>query len=234
MKPYYETELGKLYHGDCREVMKGLEHVDLIIADPPYNIGKKYGEKTNDKKDPGTYWGWFTNIFSGTYQLLNDGYFYVFHSDKGVYKAKPILEMIGLEYIQTLIWWGKNGYSRSLHRNTWSFRHEPILFFRKGSPEKLEVNKKGMHFTTVIEVSRPQSNFKEGRFHQTQKPIKLYSILIYRTPGKITLDPFLGSGTTAIVCEKLSRRWIGIEIEEKNCEIAAKRIENERSQLKMF
>ena len=50
----------------------------------------------------------------------------------------------------------------------------------------------------------------------------------------IILDPMLGSGTTAIACERLNRRWIGIEIEEKYCEIAAKRIEKENQQLKMF
>ena len=48
------------------------------------------------------------------------------------------------------------------------------------------------------------------------------------------LDPFIGSGTTAIACEQLNKKWIGIEIEEKYCEIAAKRIENERKQLKLF
>jgi DNA modification methylase len=48
------------------------------------------------------------------------------------------------------------------------------------------------------------------------------------------VDPFLGSGTTAIACEQLNRRWIGIEISEKYCEIAAKRIERERQQLKLF
>jgi DNA modification methylase len=76
---------------------------------------------------------------------------------------------------------------------------------------------------------------KEGkRVHPTQKPVKLFINLIQAYADGITLDPFLGSGTTAIACERLNRRWIGIEIEEKYCEIAAKRIENERKQLKLF
>ena len=50
----------------------------------------------------------------------------------------------------------------------------------------------------------------------------------------IISDPFMGSGTTAIACEQLGRRWIGIEISEKYCEISAKRIERERQQLKLF
>ena len=51
---------------------------------------------------------------------------------------------------------------------------------------------------------------------------------------QIIIDPFIGSGTTAVACERLNRRWIGIEIEGKYCEIAAKRIEKERQQLKLF
>ena len=76
----------------------------------------------------------------------------------------------------------------------------------------------------------------EVRFHPTQKPVGLFMQILrkYSPEGEIILDPFLGSGTTAIACERLKRRWIGIEIEEKYCEIAAKRIEQERKQRKLF
>ena len=76
----------------------------------------------------------------------------------------------------------------------------------------------------------------EKRYHPTQKPVGLFMWILneYGKPEWITLDTHLGSGTTAIACERLNRRWIGIEIEERYCQIAAKRIENERSQLKLF
>ena len=72
--------------------------------------------------------------------------------------------------------------------------------------------------------------------HETPKPTNLLVFIINTTlrGNGVVLDPFLGSGTTAIACERLNRRWIGIEIEEKYCEISAKRIEKERSQLKLF
>lgn len=71
--------------------------------------------------------------------------------------------------------------------------------------------------------------------HPSQKPKKLIvEILDTLKPQGTVLDLFVGSGTTAVACERLNRRWIGIEIEEKYCEIAAKRIEKERSQLKLF
>lgn len=74
------------------------------------------------------------------------------------------------------------------------------------------------------------------RFHPTQKPVKLLSklLLSYSKVGDIILDPFLGSGTTAIACLKLNRKFIGIEKEPKYCEIARQRIEQEQNQLKLF
>jgi len=70
--------------------------------------------------------------------------------------------------------------------------------------------------------------------HPSQKPIMLFRQLLDENKGDVVLDPFLGSGTTAVACERLNRRWIGIEIEEKYCEIAAKRIEAEYKQRKLF
>ena len=71
--------------------------------------------------------------------------------------------------------------------------------------------------------------------HPSPKPIAvIMQLLIGFSKEKSVLDPFAGSGTTIIACERLNRRWIGIEISEEYCEIAAKRIENERKQLKMF
>ncbi len=76
----------------------------------------------------------------------------------------------------------------------------------------------------------------EERYHPTQKPLGLFIIILekYSTGKDRILDTHLGSGTTAIACERLNRRWVGIEISEKYCEIAAKRITKERQQLKLF
>ena len=65
------------------------------------------------------------------------------------------------------------------------------------------------------------------RFHPTQKPIKLLCMLLedFSAKNDLVLDPFLGSGTTALACERLNRRWVGIEISEEYCEIASKRLD---------
>ena len=75
---------------------------------------------------------------------------------------------------------------------------------------------------------------KKNRFHPTQKPIQIIKKLLKLHSKECVLDPFLGSGTTAVACECLNRRWIGIEIEEKYCEIAAKRIEKEVKKIKQM
>jgi DNA modification methylase len=223
MKPYYQDDAVTIYCGDCRDILPYLPKVDLVLTDPPYNLGKKYGTGTNDSRDLEEYWNWFGDIFSSIYRTMDDGFIYCSHSDKGAYQAKPTLETIGFEYIQTLIWWGRNGYSMQLHRQSWSYRHEPILFMRKGTSRDLEVGTDGLWYTSVIEAPRPQSNFIEGRSHPTQKPVLLYKTLLARTPSSLILDPFLGSGTSVIASKQLNKKIIGIEIEEKYCEIAAKR-----------
>ena len=81
-----------------------------------------------------------------------------------------------------------------------------------------------MWYTSVIEVPRPQSNYREGRCHIAQKPVNLYKTLIARTPGEIVLDPCMGVGTSLIAAKALNRKCIGIEIEEKYCELAVSRL----------
>jgi DNA modification methylase len=80
-----------------------------------------------------------------------------------------------------------------------------------------------------------QNRISMSKGHPTQKPtgLMIFCINKSKTSG-IVLDPFIGSGTTAVACERLKRRWIGIEIEEKYCAIAVKRIEAERKQLKLW
>jgi DNA modification methylase len=85
----------------------------------------------------------------------------------------------------------------------------------------------------VFDESRNADGYKE---HPTQKPITVMSYCLenYSQKENWIIDPFVGSGTTAVACEQLGRRWIGIEINEKYAEIAAKRIKAEADQLKMF
>ena len=86
-------------------------------------------------------------------------------------------------------------------------------------------------------IKKHKAHIVDGKInHPSVKPTSLIINLlnVHSEEASLILDPFLGSGTTAVACEKLGRRWIGIEISEKYCEIAAKRISLEASQGKIW
>ena len=222
MTPYYETELGKLYHGDCLQIMPQLEPVDLVLTDPPYGIhnkiarngstlskgsafGIRYDENPWDKKQPPK--EAFLEIFKiSKNQIICGGNYFVKH----------------LPISRGWVFWDKMGDGIS--------SVNPELIFT--SFDKSIKTFKRCH---GLDKGFMQKDSFCG-LHPTQKPVALIIWLLneFSTEKCSILDPFLGSGTTAIACERLKRKWIGIEIEEKYCEIAAKRIEQERKQLKLF
>ena len=229
-----ELPVNQIICGDCLEVMGDWEAgtVPIICTDPPYNIGKKYDGYSDDMPDE-AYWVLMEQWVHQWYRVMGDGYLYCSHSDKGIYRLKPIIERAGFTYIQTLIWSGRNGYSMQLHRRSWSYRHEPIIFAMKGNPPELSAGEAGDWYTSVIEVPRPQSNFREGRCHPTQKPVLLYYRLLKRTPGELVVDPFVRSGTTCVAAEVLGKKWIGIENSEQYAAKARERIEAGRTGVPM-
>ena len=111
---------------------------------------------------------------------------------------------------------------------------EPYINVRNGYDHYADavltttVNKDGFRYpTTVVEFPNKPAMPKDERTpHPTQKPIGLIEHLVkgWSNEGDLVLDPFLGSGTTAVVCERLNRRWIGIEINEEYCELAKNRV----------
>ena len=218
--------------GDSLKILGTLKSgsVDLVITDPPYNVELRYnpnakGKKSRkcawgDKLPEDQYWSWFKKIFTEVYRVMGPGSLYVSHSDQGVYLAQPILKDTRVKFVQNIIWWGPNGFNKHNASHHWILRHETIMFFYKGDPPPLYRNGKGIWYTSVIKVPRPQTNYKEKRLHPAQKPIKLYTTLIQRTPGQLVLDPFSGRGTTAQACRFLKRDYIVIDKYPEYCEMA--------------
>lgn len=218
--------------GDTLRILGTLDSgsVDICLTDPPYNVGLRYtpnakGKKSrknawDDKIPEAQYWSWFERVFTEVYRVMGPGYLYVSHKDSGIYRAQPILRDIGFKYIQNIIWWGPNGFNTHNASRHWTLRHETIMFFSKGDPPPLYYKVKGLWYTSVIKASRPQTNYKEKRLHPAQKPIKLYTTLIQRTPGQLVLDPFSGGGTTARACRHLKRDFIVIDKYPEYCKMA--------------
>ena len=220
MKPYYETELGKLYHGDCLEIMPQIEPVDLVLTDPNYgeNItqkSKNYGNCPNLSRKATTD-SWDIKPFTKEQVQA----FSVLSKNQIVFGANYCWEAFYSS--RCYIVWDKRG---NLPKVPFADTEFAWTSFIDRMCKKYTVIKHGFI-----------SDQKEKMLHPTQKPSRLFIEILcdFSKENEIVLDPFLGSGTTAIACERLKRKWIGIEIEEKYCEISAKRIEQERKQLKLF
>jgi len=258
MTPYYETELGKLYHGDCLSIMPELEPVDLVLTDPPYGMVacdwdtvipiKPMWEKINSIRKENT-----AVVLTAAQPYTS----FLVTSNVKLYKQS----LVWLKTRPTNIFNAKKQFMK-WHEDILIFYEKPPVFnpqmrtdgqFTSGKVQRNNHDRKtgifgktgekkdyihepnnGLFYPkTIIEHSNVNSH---KNVHPTQKPVFLMEYLIntYTNIGFMVLDFTIGSGTTAIACERLKRRWIGIEIEEKYCEIAAKRIEQERKQLKLF
>ncbi len=219
----FETENGILYNADCLDILPQIpnESIDFILTDPPYGIG-------SDERNGIDYRDEFYDI-EGVSKLLygilkGDARAYVFTAQKTFMQVARGFMDNGFHLHQTLVWHKKNligGSKKRMYDFTSSY--EQILNLHKGRPKPLK--KEGL--IDVLEYPQPQSNYtKDRRCHIHQKPYRLIEYLIYVSTQEndIVLDPFAGSGTTAVAAERLGRRWIAVEIQPGYCTIAKERI----------
>jgi len=203
--PYYEHGGITIYHGDAREVLPGLAG-DVVLTDPPYGVGFKYGAAYED--DETGYRAWITPIFAlmreaAPLVLLTPGICNV-----GIYPPPTWM----------LCWAkpGSTGRSGLGGFNCW----EPVLMWGKRRIYQ------DFYYLPPPTSAKPQKDTEE---HPCPKPLKLFSWLVEQATdaGHTVLDPFMGSGTTLVAAKQLGRRAVGVEIEERYCEIAAKRLSQE-------
>ena len=217
MKPYYERGGITIFHGDCREVLPGLDPVDLVLTDPPYGIG--LGKTSGAGAGHG--------LRLDGYATHNDSYG-SFVSDV-VPRINEALDLAARAAVFT----GPNIHEQrkpdaigGVHcpagagRHCWGFKtFLPVLLYGK-APE-LNLGGKPTSITST------RTARKNG--HPVPKPVEWmrWLVLLASTEGETILDPFMGSGTTLRAAKDLGRKAIGIEIEERYCEIAAKRLGQE-------
>jgi site-specific DNA-methyltransferase (adenine-specific) len=196
MKPYYETPLGKLYHGDCLEILPTLPTVDLVLTDPPYGVLSESGSAATRRSGGNGVIAW------------------------DVAPTSEVISQLFKVSGQQAIWGGCHlQLPPTLGYLIWDKQIDGLNF---GEVEFCWTNQK---FAPRI-FRKLAVCFDGGKIHPTQKPINLMLWCIgFFEKSDTIIDPFIGSGTTAIACEILGKQWTGIEIEEKYCEIAAKRIE---------
>jgi len=223
MKPYYETELGRLYCGNCLEILPTLKSSSLILTDPPYgkNIaktGKVGGSKPFGKSNG--------NIIKAKQYTASE------------WDLTPppriAFELMRSKSMHQIIF-GGNYFSNYLPPSPcW------IVWDKEATGNFADCELAYTSFPFAVRKIRWLWNgmlkeAAEERFHITQKPVGLFMQILekYGQDSSSILDPYLGSGTTALACERLNKRWIGIEISEEYCKIAKQRIEQEISQKKL-
>src|SRR5574343_1417190 len=202
-KPYYEEPGITIYHGDCRAILPQLGQADLVITDPPYGMRfvsnyrmMKHASIVNDDALP------IDLIWLSLSKANNAAYIFC-RWDNLPQMPKP----------KSVLAWVKNNWSMGdldhEHGRQWEaccFYPKDGHVFNKRIPDVIFADRTG------------------NVLHPTEKPCDLLMNIIHANVGDIILDPFMGSGTTLRAAKDLGRKAIGIEIEEKYCEIAARRM----------
>ena len=232
IKPYYSTKLGDLYLGSYLDIMPEIKKVDIIITDPPYKIHAKSGGGLHNNRN------WLHNVANAELDEFNPTVFlsklkqYCNHAY--IFSSKNLLkEYIAWLDINNLSWdliiMSKNNPIPT--KNNKYLSDKEYCFFIRGKDCYFNNNLSYDFFRSVKKVS-----VTPNTYHPCQKDIGFINelLMISTKPEHVVLDLFAGSGTTGIACERLNRRYILIEKEEQYAEIAAKRIEAEASQLKLF
>lgn len=213
--PYYEDEWVTLYNGDCMEVLPSLGVVDLIVTDPPYfqpaaHYVQPRGEKpARTLGDTSVLLHAFRAWANELNRVLSDkGTAYVFCDGQ----SYPITfnAFYPLGKVRPLIWdklTSYNGY-------TWRHQHELIAWVERQDAERVP--------TGDGDILRERAVPVDERIHPAEKPVSLVGRLVAKHEG-IVLDPFAGSCSTLDAARLAGRKSIGIEIEERYCQIAAER-----------
>jgi len=240
LRPIYVTDLGALFAGDCLAVLPQIksESVDTVFADPPFNLGKEYGKNSDDARPD--YLSWCRTWLDECVRVLKPGgSIFVYNLPKWNVSLGAHLGELGMEFRH----WIAIDLAASLpiigrlHPS-----HYSLIYYTKGMPKTFkrirtpiqlcrhcggEVRDYGGHrgamnpngvtlkdvWSDIPPVRHWKYKAKARRANALSTKILYRVINMSTTRGEVVLDPFCGSGTTAIVCEEMHRRWIGIEID---------------------
>jgi len=225
MKPTIETDRYTLYLGDCREILPTLEagSVDAVVTDPPFGIGFKY-QSHNDTTDG--YGEWMWSCVEMAEKLCSSG--------------SPIFVWQAMLNVRRFAeWFPRDWRLFAAARNFVQIRHtamqysyDPVLvWWTDGDVWTMGTANRDFHIGDTTPQSRGEDGYVKG--HPCPRPLGQVAHIVqqWARPNSTILDPFMGSGTTGVAAMKMGRKFIGIEIEPKYFEIAARRIEEAANHL---
>lgn len=244
-----------LYHGDCLQMLELIppETVDLIFADPPYNLsndgitcsgGKmvsvnkgSWDRSLGVERDYDFHLKWLKACKRA---LKSNGTLWVSGTYHSIYACGRAIQELGFHVLNDICWFKPNA-SPNLSCRCFTASHETLIWVRKNKKAKHTFNyqdmKKGNFTGDTLKVDgkqmrsvwsipyAPRTEKKFGK-HPTQKPLKLLERIILASSnfGDTVLDPFCGSGTTGVAATALDRKFIGIEKEKRYLDLSYKRI----------
>ncbi len=242
MKAYYSEGGIEIFHGDCREVMAGManESADIVWTDPPYGHGNADGDLLSRRAEavgdgiasthvaiandqPDTMREVVDAMLTEAARVLKKDCCCCCCCCCGGGGPSPTFAWVaermdrqGLQFFHSVIWDKRNPGMG------WRFRrqHEMVMVaHRKGG--RLKWAEDGKSLANILSYYPPRD-----RLHPNEKPLDMVTAFLNAVgmPGDLVLDPFMGSGTTLVAAKGLGMRAIGIELEERYCEVAASRL----------
>ena len=244
--------LNTIYHEDCIEGIKGLNDssVDLIVADPPYNLNKNFG-KWDESKNKDIWLPWSKKWLNQCERVLKPGgNIFVYGIHHHLCWLQCHMYEIGLKYRRQIIWHYENGFSG--YKNTLQAHYEPLLWFSKGDNYTYNQIREPYKSTErlrnkIIKNGKVWTPHPDGRMagdvwsfptlagrrfmnekvdHPTQKPLSISERIIkhFSNEGELVLIPFCGSGSECVAAKKHNRNFIAFELNVNYIETAIKRL----------
>ncbi len=250
-----------LIFGDCVERLARMpaDSVDMIFADPPYNLSNdgftchagravsvnkgKWDRSRGVEKDFEFHKKW---IGACRRVLKPNGTIWISGTYHSIYACGFALQLLGYHILNDICWFKPNG-SPNLSCRYFTASHETLIWARKAKKGKHTFNydavkagsfpndflkSPGKQMRSVWAIATPRKCEKKHGKHATQKPVELLDRIILASthPGDLVLDPLMGSGTTGVAALKLGRRFVGIEKDKAYFELAQKRVGDEGKQ----
>ena len=237
MNPYYEDDSVTIYHGNCMAVMSdiGTGALGGCVTDPPYSSGgqfrsdranhnarSKYSDRrdlpnfSGDNRDQRGFLAWCAVWMGEVMRVCEAGApFFAFTDWRQLPTMTDAIQAGGWNWQGLFVWDKRHGRPQK-NRPTQSLEY--LVYGVSGQVRS------GEDFVCLPPIVSAQAPTTAERQHVTEKPVEVVQYIIPLTrEGTTVLDPFMGSGTTLVAAKNLGRKAIGIEIEERYCEVAARR-----------
>jgi DNA modification methylase len=252
-----KDKLDIVINDDCLKYMQSLPNncIDCILTSPPYNFGIDYGNYYSDHNTWDSYFNMMNEIIEEMYRILTTGGRVVFNIQPFFSDYIPSHHVLSHIFLRhKFIWrneilWEKNNYTaRYTSWGSWKspsspylkYTHEFIEVYCKETikhnnrrNEKPDITDEEFKSSVIGKWSiAPERNMKKYN-HNAMFPEKLVekALKIFTFPNDVVLDPFGGVGTTALVCKRINRRYISIDVSKEYCKTAIQRIEDEPNKL---